>query len=191
MVIAACRIKPSTARGAPRITFQVFANGHLRAARPAENRSLVPLLVWPGCDRMASQRYVAVLASVVDPAALHFDGHNIQRRAIVRATRLTIHFDPAHITHRLRLFRAHYPPMFKNSNVKKAGSGHCTHLSPVNDLPQLRFPPRRCSRRRARTSRRRGSSRYRSLRRACTGQRSPRMRAASTPARCRRATVRQ
>jgi hypothetical protein len=46
---------------------------------------------------MARERNMTILASIVDAAAPHLDRNNIRRRAVVRAPRLRINLDPAHL----------------------------------------------------------------------------------------------
>src|SRR5216684_188844 len=91
------RIKPRPASRAPRLAIQILPNRHLRPASPTQNRPRIPLPSRPNRNRMPRQRNMAILASIVDPATPHLDRHNIHRRAVMHASRLTINLDPAHL----------------------------------------------------------------------------------------------
>jgi hypothetical protein len=83
-------IKSRPATWTPRLALQIFPNRHLHAASPAQNRPRIPLPPRPDCNRMPRQRNMAILASIVDPAAPHLDRNNIHGRPVMCAPRLRI-----------------------------------------------------------------------------------------------------
>src|SRR5579859_1483634 len=97
------RPTPRTLRLAPHI----LPNRQLRSASPATNRPRIPLLPRPNGNRMPRERQVAILARIVDPATLHLDRHDIQRRMVMRATRFQINADSANNRRRLGLLVGH------------------------------------------------------------------------------------
>ena len=50
----------------------------------------VPFDLGPDFNRMARERIVAVLAGVVDAAAFHFDGNDVERGVVVEAAGLGV-----------------------------------------------------------------------------------------------------
>src|SRR5260370_28894904 len=78
MMRPAPRIERHFANRTPRLALQIFANGQLHPACPAQNRPLLPFLARPNRYRMPRQRNMALLASIVDPAAPHLDAGNIR-----------------------------------------------------------------------------------------------------------------
>ena len=91
------RIKPRPTPRTPRLALHILPNRQLHPASPAQNRPLLPLPSRPNRNRMPRQRNMAILASIVDPAAPHLDRNNIHRRAVMHASRLPINLDPAHL----------------------------------------------------------------------------------------------
>jgi hypothetical protein len=66
------------------------------SAGPAKHRLVVPLLRRPNLNRMACQSIMAIFAGVVDAAALHPDGNDVQGRVVVSTARLRIQSNAAH-----------------------------------------------------------------------------------------------
>ncbi len=91
------RIKPRPTPRTPRLALHILPNRQLHPASPAQNRPLLPLPPPPNSNSMPRQRNMAILASIVDPAAPHLDRNNIHRRAVMHASRLPINLDPAHL----------------------------------------------------------------------------------------------
>src|SRR4051812_35637656 len=90
------RIKLRRASRTPRRALPILPDGHLYAASPAENRLLVPLRARPNHKVMSRQGHMAILASIVEPAAPRLDRYNVQRRAVMHTPRLRIHLKPTH-----------------------------------------------------------------------------------------------
>jgi hypothetical protein len=72
---------------------QIFSNGHGRSTNTTQYGYFIALAERPSFNGMAGQRIVTVLAGIVDQAALHLDGDDIQSRVIVNAARLGIDLD--------------------------------------------------------------------------------------------------
>src|SRR5882757_8634022 len=89
------RIKPRPAPRTPRLTLHILPNRHLQPASPAQNRPRIPLPPPPNRNSMPRQSLMTILASPVNSATSHLDGHNIQLRVIVQTPRLRINLDPA------------------------------------------------------------------------------------------------
>jgi hypothetical protein len=108
-MFAAARIKPCSAGRAPVPAFHVLLDAHLHAARAAQHRPLSPLRPRPRFDCMAGQRLMAILAGVVNAAALHLDGDNVESCPVMRAARLRIEIDPPNLwplqLHQERFYR--------------------------------------------------------------------------------------
>ena len=102
VVIAATWIEPRMATGAFVCTFEILCHTEFLSACATHHRQLVPFARWPYVSRMAGQRIVAVFAGIVDPAAPHFDGDDVELRAVVCATALRVQTDTAHSRTRLR-----------------------------------------------------------------------------------------
>ena len=51
---------------------------------------MVPIGLWPDFNGMACEGIVAILAGVVDAAAFHFDGDDIERGVVMEAAGLRV-----------------------------------------------------------------------------------------------------
>lgn len=74
---------------------EVLIDGHLAPAGAAQDGLLVPFRLRPCLERMIGQGFVAVLAGVVDAAALHPDGHDVEPCVVVSAAGLRVEVDAA------------------------------------------------------------------------------------------------
>jgi hypothetical protein len=72
-------------------------NTHLMPASAAEHRGLTPLRPRPNPNRVPRKRLVAILAGVINPAALHFDRDNVELAPVMRAPRLRIQLHSANL----------------------------------------------------------------------------------------------
>jgi hypothetical protein len=90
MVVAARRIEKGVARGASRVGVEISVDGELGAAVAAEDGLMVPFGVGPWLDGVVGQGFVAVFAGVIDSAAFHFDGNDVERRTVMKAAGLGI-----------------------------------------------------------------------------------------------------
>ena len=95
IVIFAAGIEKSAAMRAAVAAVHVFPDRHFGAACTAKDRSNVPFLARPNLDSVARENFVALLAGVVDAAAGHPDGDDVERGAVVAAARLSIQLDSA------------------------------------------------------------------------------------------------
>src|SRR5712664_4113371 len=96
MMRPAPRIKLRPASRTPRLAIQILPNRQLHSARPAQNRALIPFLARPHRNRMPRQPSMAILASIVDPAAPHLDRDNVRRGAVVHTPCLRVEIEPPH-----------------------------------------------------------------------------------------------
>jgi hypothetical protein len=92
-MLRAAGIKFGTAHGAPVAARQVLSHGQFRIAMTAKYRLFSPFALRPNFDRMASQRFVAIFASIVPAAALHLDRDDVDGCAVVGAPSLWVYFD--------------------------------------------------------------------------------------------------
>lgn len=76
---------------------QVAADREFGATRAAQDGFPAPLALRPNLDFVISQRSVAIFAGVVNAAAFHFDGDDVDGLVEVCATSLGIDIDPAHL----------------------------------------------------------------------------------------------
>ena len=90
VVVAAGVVERSLAGGAAGVALEVLGDGEFAAADSAEDGRLVPFGLRPDLDGMASQGNMAILAGVVDAAALHLDGDNVGEAVVVGATGMGI-----------------------------------------------------------------------------------------------------
>ena len=95
VVVTAGRIEESLASGAARAALYVLRDGEFGAAGSAEDGKVVPCGLRPDFDGMAGDGDVAILAGVVDAAALHLDGDNVGGAVVVGATSLGIEVQAA------------------------------------------------------------------------------------------------
>ena len=96
VVVATSGIELPAAIGTRIPTPQVLMDGELCAASAAKDCFLVPFTLRPHLDRMTGERCVAILAGVIDPAALHLDGNDVGGAGPMSATGLGIEIDAAH-----------------------------------------------------------------------------------------------
>lgn len=97
VVVAAAGVEVPAAIRAARFALHILMYGQLRTAGPAKYCLLLPLALRPHLDRMTSQRFVTILARIIDAAALHLDRDDVCRPVIMLAARLRIQLDSAHI----------------------------------------------------------------------------------------------
>jgi hypothetical protein len=90
VVVAAGGVEGGVALGADGVGLEVGGDRELGTAHAAEDGLVVPLGVGPGLDGMVGEGDVAVFAGVVDAAALHFDGDDVERGVVVEAAGLRI-----------------------------------------------------------------------------------------------------
>ena len=72
---------------------QIFTDGQFRFTSAAQNCRLIEFRVRPNVYRMVGDGEVAVFASVVNAAAFHFDGDDVQGRVVMKATGLGIEIE--------------------------------------------------------------------------------------------------
>ena len=94
-MIAAAGIEGSAAAGTHVATCHVLRDAEFAAASAAKHGRLTPLLLRPDLNRMVGQSFVALLAGVIDPAALHPDRDDVESGSVVSAACLSIEIDPA------------------------------------------------------------------------------------------------
>jgi len=97
IMFAAPGVEVLAAIRAARFALHILMYGQLRAAGPAKYCLLLPLALRPHLDGMSGQRFMAILARIVDPAALHLYRDDVRRPVIMLAARLRIQLDSAHI----------------------------------------------------------------------------------------------
>ena len=78
VVVPASRIEWGRADRAARLALQVFGNRQPCAACSTQNGFLIPFAARPNLDGMTCERDMAVFASIVGGAALHFDGDDVR-----------------------------------------------------------------------------------------------------------------
>jgi hypothetical protein len=83
------------AGGAAGVALQVLGDGEFGAAGSAEDGRLVPFGLRPELDGMAGESQVAILAGVIEPAAIHLDGDDVGRAVVVEAAGLGIEVEAA------------------------------------------------------------------------------------------------
>jgi len=86
-MLAAAWIKGRIAIWARIAARHVLRDAQLISAGAAEHRRLVPFRLQPDLDWMSSQSLVTLFASVMDAAALHLDGDDVEFGSIVSAAR--------------------------------------------------------------------------------------------------------
>ena len=95
IVVSAAGVKLRPARGTGIPAAHILTNREFSRAGTAKDGALVPLAFRPDRRGMPCERRVAILAGIVNSAALHFDGNDVSRAAVVLATRLGIELNPA------------------------------------------------------------------------------------------------
>lgn len=88
VVVSTSRIKALAAYRAARFALHVLVNAYLRSARSAEYCHLVPFTLRPDFDLVIGEGSVAILAGIVNAAALHLDGDDVSRPVIMLAAGL-------------------------------------------------------------------------------------------------------
>ena len=83
-------IKLLTANRAERFALHVLADGEFCAAGSASYRRLVPFALRPNLDLVIGESSVAILARIVNTAALHLDRDDVSWSGIVLASGLRI-----------------------------------------------------------------------------------------------------
>ena len=105
-MVSAARVEVLAASRASRFAPHVLMYGQLRAAGAAEYRSLMELALRPDLDRVTGECLVAILARIVNAAALHLDRDDIRWAVIVLAACLRIEIDAT----RAWKIRSHWAP---------------------------------------------------------------------------------
>ena len=95
VVVAAGVVERSLAGGAAGVALEVLGDGEFGTAGSAEDGRLLPLRLRPDLDGMPGQRNVAILAGVVEAAALHLDGDDVGGAVVVEASGLGIEVQSA------------------------------------------------------------------------------------------------
>jgi hypothetical protein len=95
VVVAAGRVEVGVAVGAAGVALEVDGDGELGAARAAEDGLRVTFGFGPGFEGVVGEGGVAVFAGVIDAAAFHFDGNDVERRVVVEAASLGIEVEAA------------------------------------------------------------------------------------------------
>lgn len=90
MVMGAGGIEGGAAVRAAGIAMQIFVNGQFPFAGAAQNGGLMEFGAGPDGNRVVGQGDVAVLAGVVETAAVHLDGDDVDWRVEVGAAGLRI-----------------------------------------------------------------------------------------------------
>ena len=95
VVVAAGVVERSLAGGAAGVALEVLGDGEFGTASSAEDGRLVPFGLLPDLDGMPGQRNVAILAGVIESAALHLDGDDVGGAVVVEAAGLGIEVQSA------------------------------------------------------------------------------------------------
>ena len=90
VVVAAGRVERRVASGTARVAREILRDGEFDAAGSAEDGGLAPFGLRPDFDGMAGESNVAILAGVVEAAALHLNGDNVGGPVVVEAAGLGI-----------------------------------------------------------------------------------------------------
>ena len=90
VMVAAGGVEGSLASGAAGVGLEVLGDGEFGAAGSAEDGGLVPLGLRPDLDGMTGEGNMAILAGVVEAAALHLDGDDVCGVVVVEAAGLRI-----------------------------------------------------------------------------------------------------
>ena len=152
-MLPAPRIKPRSTSRTPRLALQIPPNRHLYTASPAQDRWRVPFHPRPNRNGMARQRYMAILASIVDLAAPHLDRRNVHRRVVMHAPRLRIELNPAHLwmlpsrngelplvtggSSGLRVYQGNFLSGVKSQTLLAQNAGHASTPLEFAPLPSL------------------------------------------------------
>lgn len=106
MVLAALGIEGRAATGTSAFTSKILTNGKLPRAGAAKHRFLVPLGARPHLSWVAGKCLVAILAGIVDAAALHPDGSDVVRCMPMETSRIAIDVDPGNVNARSHAYSA-------------------------------------------------------------------------------------
>jgi len=90
VMVAAGGVEGSLASGAAGVALEVLGDGEFGAAGSAEDGGLVPFGLRPDLDGMTGEGNMAILAGVVEAAALHLDGDDVSEVVVVEAAGLRI-----------------------------------------------------------------------------------------------------
>jgi hypothetical protein len=93
VMLAAAGIKRGVTKRALIAACHIFVDGHFISASTAEHCGLGPFHLRPDLNRMVCQSQVALLAGVINAAAFHPDGNNIESSRIVSTAGLRIEID--------------------------------------------------------------------------------------------------
>ena len=90
VVVAAGGVERGLARRAAEVGVEIDGNGEFGAAGTAEDGWFEPIGLRPRLEAMVGEGIMAVFASVIESAALHFDGDDVERGMVVKAAGLRI-----------------------------------------------------------------------------------------------------
>ncbi|MGB8475156.1 MAG: hypothetical protein WCE61_13815 [Candidatus Acidiferrum sp.] len=90
VVVAAARVERSVAVWAAGVAIEVSGDREYGTAGAAEDGWFEPFGYGPGLERMVGKGVVAVFAGVIEAAAFHFDGDDVERRVVMEAAGLWI-----------------------------------------------------------------------------------------------------
>jgi len=96
IVVSASRIEPLATSRAARFALYVLMDGDLCPAGATQYCSLVPFALRPNLNRMAGEGLVAILAGVVNGAALRLNRNNVSWAVVMRTPGLGIEIDATH-----------------------------------------------------------------------------------------------
>ena len=91
VMILAAGVEAGSAARTKVAAVQIFLNREFIPAGSAKNGVNMPLRARPNANGMAGENFMTILAGVVDAAAGHLDGNDVELRAPVDATRLCVH----------------------------------------------------------------------------------------------------
>jgi hypothetical protein len=97
VMVAASGVESGLAGGAAELALEILGDGEFDAAGPAEDGRLVPFGLRPDLDRMTGEGNMAILAGVVEAAALHLDGDDVGGAVVVEAAGLGIEVEAADV----------------------------------------------------------------------------------------------
>ena len=96
IMMAAARIEPCLACGTLIRAIQILPDTYLPPAISAHHCQLIPFAARPDFDRVVGQGIVAILARVIEAAALHLDSHDVQYLVVMNAASLRIQINSVH-----------------------------------------------------------------------------------------------
>ena len=95
VVVGAGGIEGGEAVGAAGIAMEVPVNGQFPFAGAAQNGELIEFGARPDGDWVVGQGHMAIFAGIVEAAAVHFDGDDVEWGVEVNAAGLRIEMDAA------------------------------------------------------------------------------------------------